>query len=128
MEAKVAACCVLALMLGAGLAFGQDGDPCVISGQSVLGACSDALTQLAPVYPLASTEPATDVEIDNGYVALKIGQQPTDACCVSAMQFADSGCAGDPGFVSTVLPSTGIQSQGLNSTLIILELACSSGT
>lgn len=49
------------------------------SGQAVLGDCQEALAQLFPVYPPSSTEPATDVQIDNGYVALKIGQQPTDA-------------------------------------------------
>lgn len=38
------------------------------------------------------------------------------SCCTAAMQFADAGCAGDPTFVSLVLPSTGIQSQGLNSS------------
>ncbi|KAL4443064.1 hypothetical protein ABPG77_008555 [Micractinium sp. CCAP 211/92] len=112
----------------AGTSWGQEGDPCVTSGQAVLGSCQAALAQLNPIYPLSSTEPATDVQIDNGYVALKIGQQPTDPCCIDAMQFADSGCAGDPSFVSLVLPSTGIQSQGLNSTLLILDLACTSGT
>lgn len=63
----------------AGLAGGQGGDACVQSGQAVLGDCQEALAQLFPVYPPSSTEPATDVQIDNGYVALKIGQQPTDA-------------------------------------------------
>lgn len=63
----------------AGLVWGQDGDSCVQSGQAVLGTCQGALTQLLPVYPPSSTEPATDVQIENGYVALKIGQEPTDA-------------------------------------------------
>lgn len=52
---------------------------CITAGQQVLGACQQALTAMAPIYPPTSPEPANDSQFGDSVVALKIAQQPTEA-------------------------------------------------
>lgn len=95
------------------------GPACVPSGRTLLAACGAERSTIEETYSLGSTVPINSMEQEQVLAVLTASPE----CCEAASPFASSGCQCED-LVAAVLPTVGVEQQGLISTVNLLKVAC----